>query len=156
MKLKKSLPLFAGVALTLLGTPLPAAVSEADAARLGKDLTPMGAIRAGNSDGTIPAWDGGITTPPADYKPGDHHPDPFASDQILYTINAQNKDQYKDKLTAGHLAMFDTYPDSFKLNVYPSRRSAAFPQRIYDATLVNATKAKLVADGNGVSDAILL
>ena len=32
-----------------------------DYSRLGKDLTPVGAERAGNADGTIPAWDGGLT-----------------------------------------------------------------------------------------------
>ncbi len=156
MKITKPVLLLTALALSLLSfTATQAAVSEAEAARLGKDLTPMGAIKAGNADGSIPAWDGGITTPPAGYKPGDHHQDPYASDKILYTITAQNKDQYKDLLTAGHLAMLETYPDSFKLNVYPSRRSAAYPQRIYDETIKNATRAKLVADGNGVEDAII-
>ncbi|HEC26388.1 MAG TPA: DUF1329 domain-containing protein [Gammaproteobacteria bacterium] len=156
MKITKTVPLLTALALSLLSfTTSQAAVSEAEAARLGKDLTPMGAIKAGNADGTIPAWNGGITTPPAIYKPGDHHQDPFPSDKILYTITAQNKDQYKDKLTAGHLAMLDTYPDSFKINVYPTRRSASYPQRIYDATRKNATRATLVADGNGVKDAII-
>jgi hypothetical protein len=156
MKNTKTVPLLTALALTLLSfTTAHAAVSEAEAARLGKDLTPMGAIKAGNAEGTIPAWDGGITSPPAGFNAGDHHPDPFASDKILYTITAQNKDQYKDKLTAGHLAMLDTYPDSFKLNVYPTRRSAAYPQRIYDAIKANASKAKLIDDGNGVGDAII-
>ena len=156
MKKNITISLLTGLTLTLLSiTTSQAAVTESEAARLGQDLTPMGAIKAGNADGTIPAWDGGITTPPAGFNPGDHHPDPYATDKLLYTITAQNKDQYTDKLTAGHLAMLDTYPDSFKLNVYPSHRSASFPQRIYDATLVNASKATLVDDGNGVSDAII-
>ena len=156
MKKNITISLLTGLTLTLLSiTSSQAAVTESEAARLGQDLTPMGAIKAGNADGTIPAWDGGITTPPAGFNPGDHHPDPFATDKLLYTITAQNKDQYTDKLTAGHLAMLYTYPDSFKLNVYPSHRSASFPQRIYDATLVNASKATLVDDGNGVSDAII-
>ena len=30
--------------------------------RLSEDLTPMGSERAGNADGTIPEWTGGITT----------------------------------------------------------------------------------------------
>jgi len=156
MKKNITISLLTGLTLTLLSiTASQAAVTESEAARLGQDLTPIGAIKAGNADGTIPAWDGGITTPPAGFNPGDHHPDPYATDKLLYTITAQNKDQYTDKLTAGHLAMLDTYPDSFKLNVYPSHRSASFPQRIYDATLVNASKATLVDDGNGVSDAII-
>ena len=46
--------------LAVLGTSAMAAVSPEEAARLGKDLTPIGAERAGNKDGTIPAWDGGL------------------------------------------------------------------------------------------------
>ncbi|PCH50669.1 MAG: hypothetical protein COC20_06345, partial [Cellvibrionales bacterium] len=41
------------------------------------ELTVMGAELAGNEEQTIPAWTGGITTPPAAYKVGDVHPDPF-------------------------------------------------------------------------------
>ena len=152
----KTTPLLTGLALALFtASSSYAAVSEEQAARLGKDLTPMGAIQAGNADGSIPPWEGGITKPPTAYKPGDHHPDPFADDQPLYSITAANSDQYKDKLTAGHLAMLEAYPDSFKMLVYPTRRSASFPQRIYDATLTNATQAELVADGNGVANAIV-
>jgi hypothetical protein len=131
-----------------------AAVSETDAARLGQDLSPFGAETKGNADGTIPAWTGGITTPPAGYKVGDHHPDPFAADQPLYTITAGNAGQYDGKLTAGQLAVLKAYP-SYKLVVYPTRRSASNPQWIYNATRQNATTAQLIANGNGISGAII-
>ena len=36
------------------------AVSPQDAARLGAELTPLGGERAGNADGSIPAWNGGL------------------------------------------------------------------------------------------------
>lgn len=140
--------------LGLSATGLQAAVSEAEAAKLGRELTPLGAEKAGNADGTIPAWTGGITTPPAGYKVGDHHPDPFASDQPLYTVTAANLAQYESRLSAGHLALFKAYPN-YKLVVYPSRRSASYPQRVYDATRQNATTAQLVSNGNGISGAIL-
>ena len=68
--------------------PHAGAVSEAEAARLEADLTPMGAERAGNAEGTIPAWTGGITAPPPGYQPGAHHPDPYPGDRILYTVTA--------------------------------------------------------------------
>ncbi len=129
-----------------------AEVSESEAARLGQDLTPLGAIRAGNADGSIPAWDGGITTPPAGYKRGDHHPDPFAADQPLYTITAQNLSEHAAKVTAGHAALLKAYAD-YKLIVYPSHRSAANPERIYAATKANATTAKLVNNGSGFEGA---
>jgi len=127
--------------------------ATATAAPFGEGLTPMGAEQAGSKDGAIPAWTGGITSVPAGYKPGQHHPDPFAADKVLFTISASNADQYKDKLSPGQLALLKTY-DTYKMPVYPTRRSASYPQRIYDAVAANAKTAKLVADGNGVSDAI--
>ena len=129
------------------------AVSETEAARLGQILTPLGAEVAGNAEGTIPAWTGGITTPPAGYKKGDHHPDPFAADQPLYTITPANLAQHEGRLTPGQLAVFKAYP-SYKMVVYPTRRSASNPTRVYEATRANATRAQLVSDGNGISGAI--
>lgn len=122
------------------------------AADLGKTLTPMGAIKAGNADKTIPAYEGGIATPPAGYKPGDHLPDPFAAEKPVVKIDATNMAQYADKLTEGQKAMLARYPDFF-LNVYPSHRTAAVPKVIEDATIANASSAKLTADGNGVEGA---
>ena len=138
----------AGAAIVFAALPA-AAQSAAD---LGRSLTPLGAVQAGNADGSIPAWTGGITTPPAGYSPGDHHPDPFAGDAVQFTINAGNAAQFADRLTAGHLAMLQQYP-TFSMNVYPTRRSASVPQRIYDATIANASSARLIEDGNGVAGA---
>ncbi len=130
-----------------------AEISEADLARLGNDLTPLGAEKAGNADGSIPAWTGGITTPPAGYSVGDHHPDPYAGDAPIVTITRANLGQYRDQLTAGAIALLETY-DDYKLVVYPSHRSASAPQRIYDATKEFAPTARLVNDGSGVEGTI--
>ena len=141
--------------MTMLGTALvlalsaasvPAQVSEAEAARLGQDLTPMGAERAGNDAGTIPEWDGGLTRVPEGHVPGGHYADPFADDRILFTIDASNLDQYRENLTPGQIAMLEAYP-TWKMNVYPTRRSAAFPQGHYDQTMANATRASMSPDG---------
>lgn len=121
--------------------------------RLSEDLTPMGSERAGNADGTIPPWTGGITQPPANYKPGDHHEDPFPDDKPLFRITGANYEQYADKLSVGLQAMFKKYPETYFMDVYPTRRSASFPQRIYEMTAKNGATAKLVADGEGVADA---
>jgi len=143
-------------AITLaLSVQANAAVSPADAAKLKTELTPVGATRAGNADGSIPAWTGGITKPVAGYVKGDHHADPFAADQVLFTITAKNLEQYKDNLTPGQVKLFETYPETFKMNVYPTRRSASMPQSVYDAIADNATKAKLILGGNGISNAVL-
>lgn len=138
----------------LTAAGLSAALSETQAARLGADLTPLGGEKAGNADGSIPAWTGGITTPPAGYTVGAHHPDPFADDQPLYTVTPANSDHYSDKLTAGSRAMLKAYPD-YKMIVYPSHRSASNPQRIYDATRKNATTATLADNGNGITGSVV-
>ncbi len=135
-----------------------AAVSPQEAARLGADLTPLGAEKAGNAAGTIPAWSGGLTSAAKagapTFKTGGHHPDPYASDKPLYRIDAASASKYAAQLTVGHKALLSAYKAGYYLNVYPSQRSAAFPQRIYDTTKANATSAKLNAGGNGVSGAI--
>ncbi len=140
------------LALAVLCLPAQAKVDAAQAARLGQDLTPLGGERAANAAGTIPVWDGGLTTPPASYQPGMHHPDPYAADAALYTVTAQNLGQYQQVLPAGLQTLIQTHPD-YKLRVFPTRRSAAAPQYVYDATKANATKAELIAGGNGVSGA---
>lgn len=135
-----------------IGTGAFAAVGADQAAKLGKELTAFGAEKAGNADGTIPAWEGGITSPPAGYKVGDFHPDPFAADKPTLQITAQNYKEHADKLTEGQQAMFAKYP-SFRMDIYPTRRSAAFPERTYEYSIKNATTATLVSDGDGVENA---
>jgi hypothetical protein len=143
-----------GIALLLAGiTSVQAGASSEEVARLGADLTPLGAEKAGNADGTIPAWEGGITTPPDGYKPGKQYADPFADDSILFTITKANMDQYADKLTPGHQALLSTY-DTYKMNVYPTRRSSSVPQRIYDMTKKVAATAELAENGYGVTGAV--
>ncbi|MCE2524224.1 MAG: DUF1329 domain-containing protein [Rhodobacteraceae bacterium] len=137
-----------------LALPVSAEISAGEAARLGRDLTPLGGERAGNAEGTIPNWTGGITKPPAGYSTGEHHRDPFAGDKPLFVISADNVDNYRDQLSVGHQRMLESYP-SFRMPVYPTRRSASVPKRIYDATRSVATTARLVDGGNGVADSVI-
>jgi hypothetical protein len=121
--------------------------------RLQEDLTPMGSERAGNADGTIPEWTGGITSPPAGYSPGDHHPNPWPEDKPLFRIDGTNYQQYADKLSVGQQATFAKYPDTYYMDVYQSRRSTSFPEHIYEMTAKNAATARLAENGEGVLDA---
>ena len=121
--------------------------------RLSEDLTPMGSERAGNAEGTIPEWTGGITTPPAGYSPGDHHPTPWPDDKPLFRITGANYQDYGDKLSVGQKATFAKYPDTYFMDVYPSRRSVSFPERIYEMTAKNGSTANLAENGEGVLDA---
>jgi hypothetical protein len=118
--------------------------------RLGKDLTPVGAEKAGNKEGTIPAWDGGLTKVPAGFDPKKGYADPYTADKPLLTITAANVEQYKDKLAQGQLALLKKFP-SYKIVVYPTRRSAALPQAQYDEIRKFAGAAELTAGGNGVT-----
>ena len=129
-----------------------AQLSAADVAKLGTTLTPMGAEKGANAAGTIPAWDGGITKVPAgvNFKTGGTYPDPFPNDKPTFTITAANMDKYKDNLSPGQMAMLKQYP-TYKLNVFQTRRTAAYPEGHYKETKDCAAKAKLSAGGNGVT-----
>jgi hypothetical protein len=139
----------------LAASPAGAGLSADEIAQLGTTLTPMGGIQAGNEAGTIPAWEGGLTSPPPGYQKGRHYVDPFSDDRPLFTITAQDLDRYRDKLAVGHQALLKAYPDSYKMRVYPTRRSAAMPQRIYAATRKVAATARLSDDGNAVTGAVI-
>ncbi len=137
----------------MLATPAAwAAVTAEEAAKLKTTLTPMGAERAGNKDGSIPAWEGGVTKADPAWKPGEPRPDPFAADKPLFSIDAKNMAQHEGKLSDGVKALMKKHP-GFRIDVYPSRRSAAAPQYVYDNTFKNATRAKLVDDGHGTEGA---
>ncbi|MGL4316110.1 MAG: DUF1329 domain-containing protein [Pseudomonas sp.] len=128
------------------------AVSPEEAAKLQKELTPLGGEKAGNKDGTIPEWTGGYSTPPAGYKPGTPRPDPFSGDKKLFSITAANMAEYSSKLSDGQQALLKKYP-TYRIDVYPTRRTASAPEYIYDNTLKNATRAKLAQEGNMVEGA---
>jgi hypothetical protein len=137
----------------LLGAGLAQAqVNAAEAARLGQDLTPMGAEKAGNAAGSIPAWDGGLPRDANAFDPDLGYRDPYAADQPLFSISAANAEQYREQLSPGQLAMLTRFSNSWKLNVYPTRRSASYPDKVYAAVKANATSAKLIENGNGIAD----
>jgi hypothetical protein len=135
---KLTLPFLAVVVLSLT-----AAATERDFSSLGNDLTPIGAERAGNADGTIPAWEGGLTQPPAGWSPQQGYVDPFADDKPLFTITAANVGQHADKLSPGLQALLKKYPQHFRMNVYPTRRTAALPKEVTDRVREQAPKVEL-------------
>jgi hypothetical protein len=136
---------FAAVAC-LLATPANAAVSREQAERLKTALTPLGAERAANKDHSIPEWTGGFTVAPAGYREGDVRPDPFAGEKPLFSITAKNVEAYADRLPEGAKALFRKYPD-YRMDVYPTHRSAAAPAQVYANTLLNATRAHAASAG---------
>ncbi|MCO5102170.1 MAG: DUF1329 domain-containing protein [Burkholderiaceae bacterium] len=149
----KATTLCAALALALASAPSWAAVTEAEAARLGKDLTPVGAEKAGNKDGTIPAWDGGMTKAPAGWKLSDPRVDPYKNDKVLFSIDASNVDKYKDRLSEGQQTLIRTLP-GYRMDVYPTHRSCGYADEIYQRTAQNARVAKLVDGGWQLENAV--
>ena len=121
-----------------------AGVSAAEASRLGADLTPFGAEKAGSKNGTIPAWEGGFKGDAG--GKGGRRTDPFADEKPSITITAANAAQYAEMLTDGTQALLKKYAD-FKVVVYPTHRTAIAPQWVYDNIYKNAINGHLV---NGV------
>ncbi len=144
------------LAMCFLGSVLAgssfAAVSPEQAAKLGKELTPMGAEMAGNADGSIPAWNPKGSPVPSSYKSGSgDYIDPYPDEKPIYTVDANNWQQYKEILTVGSQAMFEKYgADGWAMEVYPTHRDSIRPDWYYANTLKNATGAKLVADGQKI------
>ena len=122
----------AGVALVFLGFSGQALskVTTAAAQRLGDDLTPVGAERAGNRSGSIPEWTGGLATPPDGWGEGQVEIDPFPEDEALFVITTDNVHLYRDKLSDGHIAMLEKYGPDFFMPVLPPRPTGAFTEPV--------------------------
>lgn len=140
--------------LTAAGTlAAQAAVTADEAKALGTTLTPIGGEKGASKDGTIPAYTGGLTTPPAGFKPGDGiRPNPFASEKPRFSIDAKNMAQYQGQLTEGAKALLQKYP-TFRIDVYPTHRTVAFPKWATDNTAKNAVRAKTANDGRSMEGA---
>ncbi|MGB1580521.1 MAG: DUF1329 domain-containing protein [Nevskiales bacterium] len=129
------------IAALLLSLNAQAKVTEAEAAKLGAELTPVGAEKAANADGSIAQW-----TPAA--QRGDlsgafaNNPE-YDAEKPLFTITKANMAEYDALLTEGHKKLLESY-DSYKMNVYPSHRPVSFPDFVYEWTKWNATNCELI------------
>ncbi|EJO92444.1 hypothetical protein A471_18290 [Ectopseudomonas mendocina DLHK] len=152
MQMNTTLKMLGALSLSLLAGSVLAAVSAEEAAKLGTSLTPLGAQMEGNAAGTIPAWTGGLAANAGQVDARGFLSDPFAGEQPLFTITAQNLAQYRDQLSAGQLAMFQRYPESYRMAVYPTHRSTAVPDAIYAAAKTSALNTGLMPGGNGLTN----
>ena len=129
-------------------------MSAEDVARLGVDLNPIGGIKAGSADGLLPEWTGTVVGLPEGLKwdgPGTPYPDPWPDEKPLFTITKDNMDQYQSRLSPGQIAMFETYPDTFRMPVYPGHREFAFYPEFYEKVLYNANNSELINDAEGIT-----
>ena len=122
------------------------AVSPQETEQLKTSLTPIGAERAGNKEGTIPPWSGGFTAASPGYRAATPHADPFASEKPLFSITAANWEKYAERLPEGAKALFRKYPD-YRMDIYPTHRTAAFPAAVTDNVYRNATRAHAAPEG---------
>lgn len=128
-----------------------AQVSAQEAEALKTTLTPVGAERAGDKSGTIPAWTGCENQKAAPVT--GRRPDPFANEKPLFSITAKNVGEYKDALTDGQLALFAKYSD-YRMDVYPTHRTACAPGWVYANVAKNAMSAKVANDGDTLTGAL--
>jgi uncharacterized protein DUF1329 len=125
-----------------------AAVGADEARQLDTTLTPWGAEKAGNKEGTIPAYTDGQVTPPAGFDPKNPRvrPDPFAGEKPLYSVTAANMAQHADKLSDGTRALLQKYP-GFRVDVYSTHRTQRYPAHVNERSMKNATACKTTPDG---------
>ncbi len=152
MRMQTTLIGAGGLAFSLLATGVMAqSLTQAEIDSLGTTLTPIGAQKEGNAAGTIPEWTGGLPTDAGQSLPNNFLESPYKDDQPEFVITAQNYQQYKDNLTPGQVALFERYPETFKMPVYKTERSVGFPQSVYDQVKATAGQGKLVNGGDGIS-----
>jgi hypothetical protein len=145
---------------TILAAALAAAglahagVTPDEAKQLGTTLTAVGAEKAGNKDGTIPEFTGGLTTPPAGYvKDSGMRPDPYAADKPRLVLTGKNLAGMEDKLTVGTRELLKRFPN-FRVDVYPTHRPVTLPKAVLENTAKNALNAKTTDGGVGVENAL--
>ena len=115
-----------------------AEVSATEAQALKSTLTPVGAERAGNQAGTIPAWNGGYAV--------SGRSESFALEKPVLVLTPRNFREHADQLPEGAKFLFQKYP-SYRMDVYPTHRTASAPAWVYDNIFRNATRAHAASDG---------
>lgn len=147
--------LIAGAAALAAATSVHSKVTVEEARALGQSLTPTGAEKAGNADGTIPAYSGGLTKAPVSFKPGSGiRPDPFEGEKPLFSIGANDVGKHEGKLSETAKELFKRYPNSYRMDVYKTHRTVAFPQFYIDNTLKNAVNAEATEGGLVLKNAL--
>jgi hypothetical protein len=137
--------------VALAGGGAQARVTPQEAAALGTTLTAFGAEKGGSADGAIPPYSGGLARPPTGYKPGETRLiDPFADEKPVRVVTGSNVGSDTARLTEGTLKLLRRDP-SFRLDVYPTHRTIAYPDWLLENTRRNATEARPDESGIGVS-----
>ncbi len=153
MKLIKTMCAIGVVAAGMSAGNVVAKVSQDEAAKLGNEFTPVGAIKAGNAEGTIPEWTGGMKEAPAGYVSGKPYVDPYAGETPKFVITKDNMAQYAEKLSDGQKAMLSTYA-TYTMPVYETHRNIAYSDELAEYAKINATNAEMIDGGNGLKNVV--
>ncbi|WP_460480523.1 DUF1329 domain-containing protein [Comamonas humi] len=149
----KCLMTLAAAASLVAAVPAHAKATASEVEQLGKSLTCVGAIKAGNKEGTIPEFTGkwlGAPSGVAHQRASGQHPvDIYADEKPLFTITAANYEQYADKLSPGQKAMFQRYPKTMQMPVYPGHRDFRYADEVCAIIKANAQDATLEEGGLG-------
>ncbi|WP_048308015.1 DUF1329 domain-containing protein [Halomonas sp. PR-M31] len=141
--------------LALFPSITQAAVSAQEVQKLGNELTCVGAVSAGNKEGTIPPFSGKWLGTPSgmnyDENVGQHPINPYRNDTPIFVITGDNWRENSNKLTPGQQAMFEQYPQTFEMPIYPGRRDFRYPPQVCDIAKRNALEAELTDGGLGFS-----
>ena len=144
------------VSLFMAGAAL-AKVPAAEAEKLGKELTCVGAEKAGSKDG-VPEFTGKwLGVPPGvQYTPhvGQHPVDPYANEKPVFSITADNMAKYADKLSEGQKALFAKFPKTFRMDIYPGHRDFRYPDSVCEMAKKNALNAEITNGGLTITGAV--
>jgi hypothetical protein len=132
---RRNFGLLSAASMAAAGFQKAEAQAAPDATLLTTTFTPMGGERAGNADGSIPAWTGGAIAPPG--TPTEVKM--FTDEAPLFTVDASNMAQYQAMLNPGVQTLMKEY--GFSIRVFPTHRTANAPQYVYDNTAKNVTRA---------------
>lgn len=145
-------PIVVAVSLLTTGAAL-AKVTAAEADKLGKELTCVGAEKAGSKNG-VPEYTGKwVGVPPGvtwKLHSGQHPVDVYAGEKPVFMITAENVGQYADRLSEGQKAMFAKYGKTYRIPVYPGHRDFRYNDTVCEVVKKNALEAEVIDDGLGV------
>lgn len=140
---------------SLLAIQVQAAISADEAKALGTTLTPFGAQKEGNAEGTIAPYDptryANIKVTDGPWGDRTELKDPFADEKPILRIDANNMAQYKDKLSEGQMKLLESRP-GYYLNIFPSHRTAVYPDELLKKTVANATGCKTLDNGDAIDE----
>jgi hypothetical protein len=120
------------------------------------ELTVVGAERAANKDGSIPALSATMDRPTPGWSPGKSRLEHwrYKDEKPQFVIDASNVDKYANKLSAGQIELIKTIK-GYSMPIYPTHRSCVMPDFVQNNTKANISKAKIADDGWSLDTAAL-